>query len=224
MARRVWLGFGWMIGAGVALTIASPAEAQEAPAKGVVVNIDGPDYSKAPTLEQAFASGSGVGWSTVCVAPCNIAIDPSVSYRIHGGEITTTSQITDSDGSATGAFTSSTSRALDSAPFQLSPDRPQQTLHVDANSSGAWGWIFVGVSPAYFVPASIAFAGKFSDDRNFNKTFRWAFGLPMAACGLAFATVGLLIVTQKTHVTDDAGRKLARSTSGVHLTPQGLVF
>jgi hypothetical protein len=185
---------------------------------GVVIKIQPNNYDEPPNLDQAVGGNPDGAWQHVCVAPCNIKLDPSGLYRISDG----TSVNVDKYGNA------STSPMYDSKPFHVSPR--SQTLYVDgaSQSDRVIGWVFMPTSLAFFIPAGLAFGGAFSDDKSFNNMFRFAFGLPMALSGAAFFGFGLWYALSKTTVKDDTGQRIARGTvklpAGLSLRPEGITF
>jgi hypothetical protein len=185
---------------------------------GVAVKIEATNYDDPPSLDQAVGGDPDGAWQHVCVAPCNIKLDPSGLYRISDG----TELMVDKYGNT------STSRMLDSKPFHIAPR--SQTLSVNGTSVSerVIGWVFLPASAAFFVPAGLAFGGSFSSDSSFNATFRLAFGIPMAVGGAAFFGIGLWFVLSHTTVQDDNGQTIARRPlklpAGLALGPEGLVF
>ncbi|MFI5298688.1 MAG: hypothetical protein ACHREM_11370 [Polyangiales bacterium] len=81
-------------------------------------------------LYQAAAGGPSVGWRQLCLAPCDIPLDPSGTYKI-GGEA-----------------------VEDSSAFHLH-GASSETLYVDASNAGTstFGWISLGLGAALSGPA-----------------------------------------------------------------------
>ena len=163
------------------------------------------------TLITGRGYGTLARLSTVCVAPCqaNVEMSPDVSYYVDGPDIPASSTFTLGDPVKSLNVKSGNSalRGLGAA---------SMIVGLLAVSTGGSLWIIgaVQTSDAARTGHSVGPNGH---------TLANA-GMGTLITGVALVAIGIpLMLMSRTHVTDDAGRRLARATKP-HLTASGVVF
>jgi hypothetical protein len=155
-------------------------------ADGVRVHIE-TNKPYATYLYRAAKGGPAIGWDRLCLAPCDIPVDPSRTYRI-GGE-----------------------RIVDSAPFQLAP-RASETLYVDATSAGVptMGVLFLALGAALTAPGVYCLTRPESPDDGPGPSGSSIVGWVLIANGIPWLITGIaLLAAGGTTVKADDGRSVA---------------
>ena len=128
----------------------------------VRVHVAAPDYGDAspPWLARAASAAGGVVWEPICMAPCNLAIDPRATYRIQGGEEVHATSTTQPNGTTTVTGSMSAS-VFDSAPFRVAEGPRTELLRVDpvARSTTTWGAMSLLGGAASAAVGVVALAG-----------------------------------------------------------------
>lgn len=204
-----------------ALTV-DPSGAQ-APAMTALVHLD-TDDRRVTLMRQADPGGQpprlapdwahrAAKWEPVCIAPCDLEVDPNVPYRMAGAGITPSSS------------------------FLLGPGPERLRVSAGSRSGRMAGIVFTGVgvltltSGALFLALSTVFDSSAypgtSQERSDLKSVYRAVGFVEIGIGVVTLAIGIpLWLSNRTTVENESGAALrtASAPRAWTMTPRGLVF
>ena len=169
-----------------------------------------------PILETSARNAS---WRPICVAPCNLAVDPRLTYRLNGEALKQLGYVPHQ------GWVSGETSVNPSAPFRVSP--ANRNIDLTIHSAQSDHFEMAGYS-ALFATLLLGSGIPVLAAEHHSKGLRYGYGAPATVIGSVFVAGAVFFFADHTWVSDQHGNKIAHNDidlgHGLRLGSNGLVF